>query len=81
MKKFWLVISMVTCSIFLFISGSFIGYITPHNKQKEQKIEHHRKLSPSIKPIIGRIIHREKVNLLNKTRIPSANAIKMSRHY
>ena len=81
MKKFWLIISIITCCLLLFISGSFIGYITPHTKQNKQQPKHYRKPSQSIEPIIGRIIYREKVNLLNKTRIPSASAIDMSRRY
>ena len=81
MKKFWLVLSIIACCLLLFISGSFIGYITPHNTQKETKIDHCRKPSESIKPIIGRIIYRERMNLLNKTRIPSESAINMSRRY
>lgn len=84
MKKWILVLSLFGCSTLFFVSGSFLGYLSYEQKaketpQKKTKRRPSKKLAPM--PIFGRVVERQKVEIIEKVRIPTPNAVLQAQRY
>lgn len=82
MKKWIIVVGLFGCSVLFFISGSFVGYLLSETKDNvTTQVKPKRAPSGKLEPILGRIVEIQKVELINKTRVPTPNAIYKAQQY
>jgi len=82
MKKWFLALSLVCCSLLFFVTGSFLGYLTFEQKLKAKPQEKsYRKPSERLAPILGRVVQNQKVTITSKVRIPTPNAVMKAQRY
>ena len=82
MKKWVLAVGLFGCGVLFFISGSFLGYLLSNTKGNEEpQVNTRRKPSKRLEPILGQVVEAQKVGLINRTRIPTPNAVYRAKQY